>query len=315
MAEAFTPEIVAALLRCPDDGADLAAEDGDCAYACVRCDRHFPMRRANLLEVLPSARTQRRPSSDPLVADSIAVYERLFAEEWVEQSDPRPWGHWETLPERMRRHYRRMRPLVDELAPARGGVCLDISAGNGTLSLSLRDRFDVFVTADLSVAAVNFLGAQPGTLALRCDYLRSPYRPGAFDFVLCTDTLVYGRDHEEALLGALWSAVAPGGSALLQFHHRLHHNPLTPPVTVGYTRAEILDMLAALRPAPLVELTPFFQEFDGNLRGSGLAAIARRAFPPTRFFVTARKPIAAAGPTHLAYTDADEVLGSDQRRR
>jgi SAM-dependent methyltransferase len=262
--------------------------------------------------MLPRARHERRPSDDPLVADSIAVYERIFAEAWRPQSDPRPWGHWKTLPERMRRHYRRMRPIVDELAPARGDACLDISAGNGTLSLALGKRFDVFVAADLSVAAVNFLSAQPGTLALRTDYLRSPYRPGAFDFVLCTDTLVYGRDHEEALLCALWSAVAPGGSALLQFHHRLHHNPLTPPVTIGYTRDEILAMLAALRPAPDVELTPFFQEFDGNLRGGGLAALARRAFPPTRFFVTARKPITPAASLALR-TDANEALGPDQR--
>lgn len=290
----FSAEAVEALLRCPDDGRDLAPKDG--GFACNGCGRHFPVRPNGVLELLPSRRTELPPSSDRLVADAIRVYEQLFAEEWRAQESPLPWGHWDTLPVRMRRHYRRMQTIVNALAPLNGGVCLDISAGNGTLSLPLRERFTTFVAGDLSVAAVNWLSLQPGTLVVRADYLRAPYRSGAFDYVLCTDTLVYGRYHEERLLESLWSAVAPGGVALLQFHHRLHHNPLTPPVTVGYTRGELTAMLGRLTPAPTVEFHPFYQEFDGNLRGMGLAALARRAFPPTRYFIEARKPRALTGP-------------------
>ena len=294
MTRAARTETVRSLFRCPDDSGELSSAEG--GYRCERCARGFPVRPNGVLELLAARRTELPPSEDPLVADAIEVYERLFAEEWREQESPQPWGHWDTLPPRMRRHYRRMQRIVNEIAPREGAVCLDISAGNGTLSRPLRERFETFVAADLSVAAVNWLSLDPGVIVVRADYLRSPYKPESFDFVLCTDTLVYGRAHEERLLASLWSAVAPDGAALLQFHHRPHHNPLTPPVTVGYTREEMCAMLQRLTPPPTVRLHPFYQEFDENLRGGGLAALARRVFPATRYFIEARKPRASSPP-------------------
>jgi SAM-dependent methyltransferase len=244
---------------------------------------------------MPSSPFARTASSDPLIVANTALYRRLFAEPWGDRPSAVPWGHASVISPRHRRQYDRMRRIVDRLVPARGGTFLDISAGNATLSLPLAARFGTAVFADLMVDAVEWLSRQPGALVVRADYLAPPYRPGAFDYILCTDTLIYGTDHESALLGVIWNTLAPGGTALLQFHHRRHHLPWRRRWLCGYTRREIETMLLALQPRPELSVQPFFQEFAGNLETGPAAAIAKRIFPATRFFVLARKP--ARGPS------------------
>ena len=285
----YSPEDLRQLLRCPDDSGELSLL-GSLAR-CASCGREYALRAPNSLELMPSKPWQRPESSDLLVRASRDFYDRHFHERWEDKEGDLPWGHPDNLPPRLRRHYDFMARLVGASAPAKGGSFLDISAGNGTLSLPLASRFERTVLADFMVASAAWLGRQGKTLVLRTDYMQSPYAPEAFDFVLCTDTLIYGRDHEERLLQALWAALKPGGKALLSFHHRRHHNPLTAPIVVGYSRGEMLGLLNALSPLPSLKIIPYYQEFEGNLEGGSLWERALgKIFPDTRFFVEAQKP-------------------------
>lgn len=278
----FSPEQVARLFRDPDTGAVLAPVDGGYQGGAGL----HALRRPGLLELMPAAPSTRPASDDPLVRASQEFYRRAWEQGWDEAAaGARPGGRSEDQPRRIQRRFGVMRRLVERLMPAQGAVFLDISAGAGAISGDLAGRYGTSVFADLMPAAAWHLAEQGTGLVLRADYLQSPYAPGAFDAILCTDTLIYGRDHELRLLAAVWAALAPGGMALLSFHHRWHHNPLTPPVVVGYSRAEVIGMLEAAAPGARVELHRYHQE-DALPLGRAWS----RLLPCTRFYVELHKP-------------------------
>jgi SAM-dependent methyltransferase len=277
----FTPEIIARFFRDPDNGGVLAPVEGGFS-AGAQIHR---LQRPDLLELMPARASQRPPSDDPLIRASQDFYAQARAQTWEEARRSPPWGRLEDQPPAIQRRFGVMRRLVERVLPAQAGSFLDISAGAGAISAALARRYGQAFFADLMSAAAWHLAELGKGLVLRADYLQSPYAPDAFDVILCTDTLIYGRDHEERLLQALWRALAPGGTALLSFHHRWHHNPLTPPVVVGYGWGEVKALLEALAPRPLLTVHKYHQEDSWPL-----GFLWRAGLPCTRFYVELRKP-------------------------
>jgi SAM-dependent methyltransferase len=230
------------------------------------------------------------PSRGRLETKSRAYYLRHQAQAWKDGEADLPWGHPDLLPASARKRYAAMGRLVEAVAPRSGAAFLDISAGNATLSLPLVSRFEVALLADVSAGAAAWLGRQNAGLVVRADYLRPPYAEGAFDFILCTDTLIYGAAHEGRLLDNLWRTLKPGGTALLNFHHRRHHLPIKPAHLVGYSRPEIETLLERHAPGCAATFHAYYQEFAGNLAGgTAWERAVRLVLPATRFFVEARK--------------------------
>jgi len=277
----FTPELVAHYFRDPDSGQCLLPV----AAGYSAGGRIHALQRPNLLELMPSQPSRRPPSKNPLVQGSIEFYEKARAQTWAEARHSRPWGRLHDQPRAIQQRFGLMRKLVEDVLPQHADSFLDISAGAGAISAGLVSRYRQAFFADLMPAAAWHLAERSQALVVRADYLQSPYAPGVFDVVLCTDTLIYGQDHEQRLLQVLWQALAPGGTALLSFHHRWHHNPLTPPVVVGYSWDQVRSMLSALSPRPNVRVHKYHQE-DAWPGGR----FWRWALPCTRFYVELRKP-------------------------
>lgn len=288
LTPSFHPELIARLFRCPEDGGELRPAGG--GFACARCAHAVPLRAPNIVDLMPDAPSAWPDRLGRVETRAAAFYARGWADAWQHRDDPRPWNRLDLQPPRIRTQYRRMARLLERMLPARLGTFLDISAGNGGLSLPLAARCDHAVYADLMLDATLWVARHPGALAARVDYLKPPYRPAAFDTILCTDTLIYGARHEAHLLKVIWDALAPGGTAVLSFHNRRHHLPVRPAVLAGYTRPEVLALLTALEPAPRPVIRAFYQEAEHNLEEGVAARLVRAVLPATRWFVTAVKP-------------------------
>jgi ubiquinone/menaquinone biosynthesis C-methylase UbiE len=233
----------------------------------------------------PSAHTD---SALPTVKANNENYRRQFLLRWDDTPHGLPWGHHAAMSPKTKRRYATMSRIVEGSSPTEGDAFLDISAGAGALSLPLAARFKLPVLADIAAESTAWLGQEKHTLVARADYLQSPFADGVFDFVLCTDTLIWGPDHDAILLETIWRALRSRGKALVTFHNRRHHNPLRSPHVLSYTKREVRGILSRLRPSPDVAFHSYYQEFRSNLQG--WTRWARVMFPPTRFFVEIHKP-------------------------
>lgn len=107
----------------------------------------------------------------------------------------------------------RVQEFLERVAPSRGKRVLDAGAGTGILSEGLRQRGCAVVEFDLAEQMLAEARQKSGVTVQSyvCgDLMQPPFRHGAFDAVLCFNTLPHARPVESAL-GALMSCVAPNG--------------------------------------------------------------------------------------------------------
>jgi len=253
---------------------------------CRSCGRVHLFRAPNVLELMPARPVAAVRTTDPIITAATERYLRLFNEQWTTQPESRPWGDLSSMTDRTRRRYKAMAAIIDETLPPHGGRFLDISAGGAALSLPLVERFDLSVLSDISVGTVAALGGEGRAFVVRADYLQSPFAAGSFDYILCTDTLIYGRAHDERLLRNIWRALAPGGKAVISLHNARHRVPLRKPFVLSYTKKHALQLFGSLTPTPAVELVKYHQEIT---RRAPLWEALRVLLPATRFFAEATK--------------------------
>ncbi|MCU0622163.1 MAG: class I SAM-dependent methyltransferase, partial [Gemmatimonadales bacterium] len=143
----------------------------------------------------------------------LATVQRIFAESYFaeEGADPRYWG-------------RRRMPVFEEVHRLlrRFGVkrVFDVGCAYGHLLSYLRDRGMAVAGCDLSPAVVAW-GRRELHLDLHAGSVRAVDAPaGAFDAVVCLDTLYYAHD-PIADLKAMRRLLAPDGVLLLRLRNRL----------------------------------------------------------------------------------------------
>jgi SAM-dependent methyltransferase len=284
---------IARYLSCPDDGAPLApSSDG---LQCRRCSRVFPFERPNLLEILPSKQVV--ISSHELPPGYANSYSRAYSQVWKAQDDAKPWGAAECLSTktvrlRDRQTQEVLRLLLDAQADAQGAFC-DLSAGAGYTTFAAARHSRLVFHCDLSVAAVRYASAKATRMGLdnmvivRADYFQPPFR-NSIHHLTCLDSLIRGPWHDVRLLANIRQALAPNGSAVVDFHN-WWHNPLRRLGLLrqnfgenrSYTRKEVLQIL---RQAGIDDFTvgTFVQEVDLQCLPWRLFG---RLIPATRFMV------------------------------
>ena len=90
---------VAQYLSCPDDGAAVQHK-GD-ALQCLACARRFPLREANLVEMLP-CEPLKIPAQE-LPAEYRQEYLQAFAQKWADNDAVLPFGAPEALSPKQQR--------------------------------------------------------------------------------------------------------------------------------------------------------------------------------------------------------------------
>jgi SAM-dependent methyltransferase len=284
---------IARYLSCPDEGARLESDSE--GLRCVRCSRLFRFLKPNLLEILPS-----RPvtiSSSEVPSGYETAYSRSYSRIWEPSDDAIPWGASESSSvtsarRRERQAEEALRLLRDAPGDADGVFC-DLSAGAGHTTFAAAPRCRLVFHCDLSVAAVHYASARATRMGfknmviVRADYFRPPFL-NSVQRLTCLDSLIRGPWHDIRLLANIRQALAPGGSAVVDFHN-WWHNPLRRLGLLrqnfgenrSYTRSEVLQLL---RQAGIDEFTvrAFVQEADSN---SLPTRVLSRLMPATRFVV------------------------------
>ena len=284
---------IARYLSCPDEGARL--ESGSDGLRCVRCSRLFRFQKSNLLEILPS-----RPvtiSGSEVPSEYETAYSQSYTRVWQTSDDVIPWGASESSSvtstrRRERQAEEALRLLRDAPGDADGVFC-DLSAGAGHTTFAAAPHCRLVFHCDLSVAAVRYASAKATRMGLknmvivRADYFRPPFLHSV-QHLTCLDSLIRGPWHDIQLLANIRQALAPGGSAVVDFHN-WWHNPLRRLGLLNqdfgenrsYTRSEVLQLL---RHAGIDEfvVSTFVQEDDSS---SLLTRVLSRLKPATRFVV------------------------------
>jgi len=277
----------AELLVCPDDRGDLTVVENH--LTCGRCHRSFKVWAPNLVEVLPLHKTVRVGQSR-LERRNIGRYEKIFDEKFTWEIAEPPWGLMESLPLRAHGRVLKQLNLIKRVLPDKLGIFCDVSAGSGRYDFELLDRCTTAVYSDLRVADVVHLyretthRAASNVLIVRCDYWSSPYRGEIFDTVLCNDTLIYGLEHERRLLETIYGSLKNGGTALVDFHNRMHSGIWHAPYEIGYTIREIKRLLNSVG-IDRYELFSYYQEEWISDGASYFKNLLTSMVPPTRYFV------------------------------
>jgi SAM-dependent methyltransferase len=124
-----------------------------------------------------------------------------------------------------RRQVERVKSILKETR-----IICDVSAGAGTYTFEFAKTFPLVIHCDLSIENLNDVYSQKQQKAIdnlvliRCDYFNLPFK-NTLQQLICTETLVRGRQHELLLLNSLRRALSDSGKALVDFHN-WWHNPL-----------------------------------------------------------------------------------------
>ena len=292
---AIRPDLaeIARYLSCPDEGGPLAP--GSDGLRCRRCSRVFPFERPNLLEILPSKPVVISPSEVPPGYGN--AYIQAYSQVWKARDDAKAWGAAEGLSAKAVRLRERqtqevLRLLLDAHADAEGVFC-DLSAGAGYTTFAAARHSRLVFHCDLSAAAVRYASEKATRLGienmvvLRADYFQPPFL-NSIHRLTCLDSLIRGPWHDMRLLANIRRALAPNGSAVVDFHN-WWHNPLRRLGLLrqnfgenrSYTRTEVLQIL---RQAGIDDFTvgTFVQE--ANLQGLPWRLFGR-LIPATRYMV------------------------------
>jgi SAM-dependent methyltransferase len=93
------------------------------------------------------------------------------------------------------RHYVRLRVLLDALSTLEFDTLLDVGCAEGFFTNAISERFGVKGWGvDIAVAAVAKMQFRYGLMGVAADGARLPFGDGAFDLVLCTETIEHVLD-------------------------------------------------------------------------------------------------------------------------
>lgn len=274
-------------LVCPEDASRLVTS-GD-GLRCPACHRSFATVNGRMVDLLPLRPKILGPSFSRAYQ---SAYEEEFNRPFEYAESAIAWGAPETVSEHWARTRDREVTFILRLLDERpqSAVLCDFSGGAGYYTLKYARHFSVVLHCDLSIASLSYVHRKATALgltnvySLRIDYLNPPFLD-SLPCVICLDTLIRGPEHEQLVLRQLGRSLAPGGTAVVDFHN-WWHNPvrrfgLLPDHfanNTSYRRAEVDDLF---RQAEIDSVTysPFHQEVNPD---RPFTTLLRRVIPPTR---------------------------------
>jgi SAM-dependent methyltransferase len=207
------------LLRCPDDGSSIIP--GDDFIECPLCKRKYVILAENFLEILPSEFPEwNLHEEEPRRAEELYLKEFKQPFTWTET--PSGWGDLTTAHPGTRGFYTAESNKIEGfLRPSSHAFGIDVSGAVGNYAIFLSDKVEAMVNCDLHAPSIitAYNRKRNNMLCIRTPYLKLPFASNSFDYAVCTDTLIRGRDHEVRLLREILRVLKPRGKAFVDFHN------------------------------------------------------------------------------------------------
>lgn len=207
------------LLCCPDDNSKLFIRDT--FLECSKCKRIYNIIADNFLEILPSVfPTWNLLADEPKEAEETYLQEFRMAFLW--ERDSGGWGDLYHASAGTVAFYKaHMEKLVSLLNPKTDAIGIDVSGAVGNYAIFLADKLKTVINVDLHTPSLitAWKRRKNNMIILRSPYLKLPFIPNSFDYVVCTDTLERGWNHEVNLLKEIYRILKVGGKAFVDFHN------------------------------------------------------------------------------------------------
>ncbi|HPP06149.1 MAG TPA: class I SAM-dependent methyltransferase [Syntrophorhabdaceae bacterium] len=163
-----------------------------------------------------------------------------------------------------------------------------MSAGSGRFSYDLIKKANMVVFCDIAVDSAVYLSRKilqqkSNALVFRCDYMSPPFKDKVFDLCICNDTLIYGYEHEMALLLSIHKILKDGGVAVLDFSNIYHRGFWHKPYTIAYSKREMIKMLKMVG-FIIDSYKPIYYELGWDLDETSIySKLLKTILPPTRY--------------------------------
>lgn len=151
-------------------------------------------------------------------------YKGIFNREFRWRENPSGWGNLTGANTGYRAFIRAETDFIRELlGPSESKIAVDVSGGVGNYSIPLSFRVRAIFHCELDAESVQnayYRSESDNIFFVRTPYLRLPFKPDIADIVLCTDTMIRGRNHEIKLLNEINRILKKSGTAIIDFHNR-----------------------------------------------------------------------------------------------
>ncbi|MBI3584680.1 MAG: methyltransferase domain-containing protein [Nitrospinae bacterium] len=207
------------LLACPDDGSGLSIKGGH--LECIKCGRKYNIIADKFLEILPSEFPKwMLLENEPKGAEENYQKEYLTPFSWDRKTGG--WGDLTNASPGIRAFYNNEGQRVsDLLVPQPDAIGIDVSGAVGNHAIVLSNVVETMINCDLHVPSIitAYQRMKKNMICIRSPYLKLPLISNGFDFVICTDTLIRGWNHEVMLLKEILRILKIGGKAFVDFHN------------------------------------------------------------------------------------------------
>lgn len=207
------------LIVCPDDGTTIALRDS--FLECPKCSRKYPILGNNFVEILPSDFPDwSLKENDPKKAEKFysQEFERSFS--WNVQRGG--WGDLSNASPGLRSFYKaEIEKALQLLNPSDNSIIVDVSGAVGNYAIFLANKVKMVINCDLHIPSIiiAYERKKDNMICVRTPYLKLPFVSNSFDYIICTDTLIRGWNHEVKLLKEISRIIKIGGRAFVDFHN------------------------------------------------------------------------------------------------
>lgn len=253
---------------------------------CNQCNSIFNIINNSIIDFLPQKPIIHNKYETEYEKRFFKFYINNFSKPFLLEEDSLAWGSKETI---KKSHIKRKEKLVHFILSqlnSKDSIAADVSSGAGWFTLRMANDCRLILNMDYESKNISYVYNKAKELNLsniifiKYDMFSPPIVNNSLDFIICTDTLIYGDFMIKKFINNITSFLNFEGIAMLDFYNKLHRNPLHKPYLLGYSKREIFSKFLNIKDFK-IDYMSYYQE--------SLIDILKIIIPPTRHIIKLNK--------------------------